>query len=198
MTAPEDHQRGFERVVALSEASKALLARSFKVNLLALDAMVQSKRGGGNLRGFDEVSSQMRLWSRDLHRDLQQLEARTRNLVARTSLVRKEKHTIDLLRAAALASRNSALLAAYEARGERHEALERELAGDWRAVREMLGDLDQLGLMAIVLSRSAMIEASSGSQAQREQLSSVSREFYRNSEAVTETIKTVLKTVDGR
>jgi len=47
----------FERVISLNEAAKELIARSFRVNLLALDAMVQSKRGGSSLRGFEAFIS---------------------------------------------------------------------------------------------------------------------------------------------
>jgi phenylacetate-coenzyme A ligase PaaK-like adenylate-forming protein len=58
-----------------------------------------------------------------------------------------------------------------------------------------LSDLDQLGLMAMVLSRSAMIEASSGTSEQRAQLGRVSQEFYQNSEFVISLLRSALKAV---
>ena len=76
-----EEQANFNRVAGLNEAAKELVARSYQVNLLALDAMVQSKRGGSSLRGFDEVSSQMRRWSRDLHVELERLAALSRRVV---------------------------------------------------------------------------------------------------------------------
>ena len=73
------------RVVELNEAAKALLRQSFEINLRALDAIVQSKRGGGALRGFDEVSSQIRLWSRDLQEKVESLWALGRSAVTSAS-----------------------------------------------------------------------------------------------------------------
>lgn len=173
----------------LNEAAKELLARSAQVNLLALDAMVQSKRGGSNLRGFDEVSWQMRMWSRELHEQLGELGALGASVLARTSLRSKHSRQLQLLTQATVASENVSLSAACERCRSEHEALDTALAVDLRKIRNVLSDIDQLGMMAIVLSRSAMIEAVSGDEQQRDQLYKVSREFYQNSEAVLETLK---------
>lgn len=189
---------GFAQVVALNEASKALLSRSFSVNLLALDAMIQSKRGGGNLRGFDEVSSQMRTWSRDLHHELERLGELSRSIVARTSLASKQAHLIRLLQQAADRSDVATLTATCKRFVAAQQGLEEQLVRDWRAARQLLADLDQLGMMAIVLSRSAMIEAASGNADQREQLNHVSSEFYRNSQDVIDAIKLVSKRLSER
>lgn len=190
---PASEQASFNRVAALNEAAKELIARSYQVNLLALDAMVQSKRGGSNLRGFDEVSSQMRRWSRDLHVELERLAALSRQVVGEVSMTSKEGHLLRLLQRATEQSANGAVTRTFTER--RAVQLEREqtLMHLWRKVMDALGDLDQLGMMAVVLSRSAMIEASSGAAEQRAQLGHVSQEFYRNSETVVNVLKTVLK-----
>ncbi len=180
----------------MNEGAKELIARSLRVNLLALDAMVQSKRGGSGLRGFDEVSSQMRSWSRDLHRELEELSRLSRIVVGHASQSSKEAHLLRLLERAA-ASSNSPLAAhALEGRGREQLTRALELKRSWRQVRDALGSLDLLGMMAVVLSRSAMIEASSGTAEQRAQLNDVSEQFYRNSEAVVGVLKTLLKTLD--
>lgn len=189
---PED-ERPFERVVMLNEAAKQLLARSTRVDLLALDAMVQSKRGGGNLRGFDEVSSQMRLWSRELLQQLGELSALSASVLLQTSQRSKQARKLDLLAAAASASENPTLLAAHERLRAEHDALGDGLRKQARRTQNLLSDIDQLGMMAIVLSRSAMIEAASGDDQQREQLCKVSREFHQNSESVLEIIKSTLQ-----
>src|SRR5678815_5713890 len=54
------------RVVDLHEGAKTILGYSREVNLRALDAMVRSLRGSHQLRGFNEVASQMRQWCREL------------------------------------------------------------------------------------------------------------------------------------
>lgn len=183
----------FTRVVALNEATKELLRRSFEVNLLALDAMVQSKRGGGTLRGFDEVSAQMRMWTRDLHEKLERLATATGSVVSHMSEATKEAHLLRILEAAARESGDAQIRASQRALESRHAAITASARADWRKTRDVLDDLDQLGMMACVLARSAMIEATSAGPELREQLDHVSREFYLNSEAVVDILKAALK-----
>ena len=190
-------ERRFEQVVRLNEAAKQLMARSTRVDLLALDAMVQSKRGGGSLRGFDEVSSQMRLWSRELLQQLGELGVLSASLLRQTSLRSKQMRKLDLLSLAAKESNNEALRSAHERLQREHEALCSALQADARRTQNLLSDIDQLGMMAIVLSRSAMIEAASGDEQQREQLSKVSVEFYQHSESVLQIIKSALTSTRG-
>ena len=82
------------QVVSLNEASKSLLTRSFEINLRSLNAIVQSKRSGGRLRGFDDVSSQIRTWSRELHQQLEELGRLGRGAVGLASfLIRNQRST---------------------------------------------------------------------------------------------------------
>jgi len=180
-------------VTSLNEAAKELISRSFQVNLLALDAMVQSKRGGSSLRGFDEVSSQMRSWSRDLHKELEHLRQLSRDVVVDVSTASKEGHLLRLLARAAASAGNELATQTVTARRADESEREEQLKRRWREVLDAVGDLDQLGMMAVVLSRSAMIEASSGSAEQRAQLNDVSQQFYSNSEAVVNVLKGLLK-----
>lgn len=183
----------FNRVSSLNEGAKELIARSFRVNLLALDAMVQSKRGGSSLRGFDEVSSQMRTSSRDLHHELEELSRLSRAVVDHASQSSKQAHLLRLLGQAASSSRSPLASAAFERHRQAQQARAEELKRSWRQVKDTLGSLDQLGMMAVVLSRSAMIEASSGSAEQRAQLNDVSEQFCRNSEVVVNVLKALLR-----
>jgi hypothetical protein len=185
----ELERQNFFRVMLLNAAAKELIARSYRVNLLALDAMVQSKRGDSSLRGFDEVSSQMRSWSRDLHRELEQLGSISRLAVTRASTSCKQRHLLGLLARAATQSGHALVTRVHEQKLAEQEARDAEMARGWRQVNDALSDLNMLGMMAVVLSRSAMIEASGGSPEQRAQLSDVSQEFYRNSDAVINVLK---------
>jgi len=189
-------QHDFARVVRLNTAAKELISRSFRVNLLALDAMVQSKRGGSALRGFEEVSSQMRSWSRDLHRELEQLGELSRAAVARASASCKQRRLLRLLGQAATQSANAVAVAAHRQRDDEQKTRDDEMRRAWRRVSDVLSDLNQLGLMAVVLSRSAMIEASSGSSEQRAQLADVCQEFTRNAEIVTTVLKDLTRSMN--
>jgi hypothetical protein len=187
------HGADLARVAALNEACKVLLERSFHVNLRALDAIVQSKRAGAALRGFDEVAGQMRTWSRDLHHELERLVECSRRVVVSTSLAAKNEQSLRLLSDAARLSSNAGAVRVRDERIEELASLDRNILRLWREARDLLHDLDQLGMMAAVLSRSAMIEAASGSDEQRGQLGEVAREFYSNAQAVLETLQDAVK-----
>lgn len=94
-------KHSLDRVVALIVASNGLLSLSYRVNLLAIDAMLQSKRSGGGLLGFDAVASQMRAWTRDLHGQLEELNHQCYALVARSSQESRQRRVQRLLDAAA-------------------------------------------------------------------------------------------------
>jgi len=179
----------FAHVVALNEAGKLLTARSFRVNLIALDAMVQSKRVGDTLRGFDEVSSQMRTWSQELQAMVERLNILSRQVVTEVSHSAKQSHTLRLLRLAAANDGRATLREALVVREADRDAQRRMLKKLWRQVNDCVDELSQLGMMAMVLSRAAMIEAASAPVLQLEQLAGVSREFARNSEGVVSELK---------
>ena len=185
----------FAHVVALNEAGKLLTARSFRVNLIALDAMVQSKRVGDTLRGFDEVSSQMRTWSQELQAMVERLNNLSRQVVTEVSHSAKQAHTLRLLRLAAANDGRATLREALVAREADRDAQRRMLKKLWRQVNDCVDELSQLGMMAMVLSRAAMIEAASAPVLQLEQLAGVSREFARNSEGVVSELKVLSRQV---
>jgi hypothetical protein len=137
----------------------------------------------------------MRAWTRDLHARLQLLGGQCYEVVARTSLYSKESHALQLLEAAARQSDNAGMRRAAQANAAALGALHERLDADWRQVRARLTDLDQLGTMAVVLSRSAMIEAATGTAEQRAQLGHVSQEFYQHSQRAVQTIKNIVRQV---
>jgi len=177
------------QVVSLNEAAKRLLTRSFEINLRALNAIVQSKRSGGRLRGFDEASSQVRAWSRELHQQLSRLGGMVRDAVGLASAAISQQRLVALFAAAARQSGNAAcarVLTDAEAALARHRTA---LRGLWRQVVGAVDELNQLGLMACVLSRSAMIEATAADVGQRAQLEELTKDFYVKSEEVVEIVR---------
>ena len=194
----EENKDELSRIVHVNEVAKRLVVHSFQVNLLALDAMVQSKRAGGRLRGFDEVSKQMRDWSAELKSQLGELADLTRVCVTEASLGIKMRRTVRLLGEAARRSRNgdaaeSAARRARDLAGECTASLDTR----WSRVSLQIAELTRLGMMACVLSRSAMIEAQSGAPAERVQLMHVARDFYCNSEDVLHALRTLAKDAGG-
>jgi hypothetical protein len=193
-TAPQNTDE-LGPVVALNEAAKGLFQRSFEINLRALDAIVQSKRSGGALRGFDEVSTQIRTWSRELHAMVDGLGALGREAVGLASRFLVERRRGRLIAAAARGSRAVGAAQQLAVVERRLEERQRDLAGMRRRIISKIDDLDQIGLMACVLSRSALIEATAASGAEREQLNHVSRDFYAKSEEVVAIVQSLGKSL---
>lgn len=184
------------RIVATHEYAKCVLMLSHQVNLHALDAMVRSLRGGSGLRGFAEVSAQMRNWTRELHASVTTLTTLSAEQVQLFSAFVKQRRLATLLAAADGGEdckhvlRPTLTQVALEL-----EASALELARLRRRVRNTLEELVQLGLMARVLSTAAMIESTTaGDGDQRRELTLVSKGFAERSEQVAELIRNMLGT----
>ena len=185
--------QGFEHAVALNEAAKHLLELAYRVNLLAIDAMLQSKRGGALLPGFDEVSAQMRRWTHDLRQQLEGLNGQCRDMVTGTSRLFRQARLFRLLSQAVERSKDASLSAVWMRERDELASLRAANDRDWLRLLRSLEDLDQLGTMAVVLSRSAMIEAAAGDETQRALLGQVSAEFQEHSRSAAQTIRSVLR-----
>jgi len=181
------------RVVAVHEGAKAVLSDSHHVNLRALDAMVRSLRAGAELRGFAEVSEQMRQWSRELHAAVQQVTSFSADQVGMVSASEKRRRLVKLLSETCREpSANRLLAPALERAQQESETADAALRQLRRRVRATLEDLQQLGLMAMVLSSAALIEAAAGGGRRAVDLTIVSKDFAERSEKVTENIRRML------
>lgn len=179
-------------VVTVHETTKAILSDSHHVNLRALDATVRSLRGGTQLRAFAEVSAQMRQWSQELHTKVVQFTKLTAEQVNVFSAFEKHQRTVHFLTLASRDPHAARLLAQglAQANAQGHE-IEQTLLKLQRRVRGLLEELEQLGLMACVLSTSALIEAATSGDSARE-LTIVSQDFSERSQQVTESIRRML------
>jgi hypothetical protein len=194
MNASETWGTELGRVVAVHEGAKAVLSDSHHVNLRALDAMVRSLRAGAELRGFAEVSEQMRQWSRELHAAVQQVTAYSADQVGMVSAFEKRRRLVKLLTTTCREQPSACKLLTpaleqAQVEAEQTEAALRQLR---RRVRASLEDLQQLGLMACVLSSAALIEAAAGDGRRTADLTIVSKDFAERSEKVTENIRRML------
>ncbi|MFZ5439916.1 MAG: hypothetical protein ACOZQL_07890 [Myxococcota bacterium] len=184
---------GLMVVVALNDASKVMSEHAREVRLRALDALVRSARDASQaLAGFREVSLQMRRWSDDLSTQLTRLRKLSAESVTQESSYRTLRRRGRLLAEAALQSGNAELKQRLELYRQRERAAQQERNKRLAATAQELDDLRQLGLMAIVLSRTAMIEASSANPRDRAVLSSVALEFGNHADAVLQLGKTLL------
>lgn len=181
------------RVVELNEGTKRILWVSHQVSLRALDAVVRSTRAGAALRGFVAVSSQMREWSRELHAAVRQVSGLSAAQVCNVSALLREERRLSLLELATPSKQHGGTLLQATQRARALKAsLELNIVRTSSDTTRSLEELQQLGLMASVLSRAALIEATSGNAEERSDLSEVAREFATHAEEVTTIVQDML------
>jgi hypothetical protein len=183
-------------VVHVNEAAKQLVAAAFQVDLLALNAIVQSERCGGGLRSFEEVARHMKLWASELRTHLHALAADTSETVREVSTLLLRRRVARLLGEAARGSDVPGIVAASRAATARVTQQERAASRAWARLAGHARALKRLGLMACVLSRLAMIEAESGgSRGEREALVEAAKAFNRNAEHVAGVVQALVEFV---
>lgn len=176
---------GLGVVVELNEASKAMNAHAFEVRLRSLDALVRSvKAATPALASFREVSLQMRQWSDDLARQLAALHQICGEAVRKESAHRATIRKLRLLTAANERCSDDELKSCMERMEKATEASTEARRGLLQKLVFELGKLRQLGMMAVVLSRAAMIEAAAAPPVDREELAYAANEFGTHAAAV--------------
>jgi len=186
-------------VVELNEGTKRILWVSHQVSLRALDAVVRSTRAGPALRGFVAVSSQMRDWSRELHAAVRQVSELSAAQICNVSALLREDRRLGLLELATPSQQHGAsLLRARQHARMLKTSLESDISRISRDTTRGLEELQQLGLMASVLSRAALIEATSGNADERSDLSEVAREFAKHADEVTSVVQDLLSQYKDR
>jgi hypothetical protein len=109
-----------------------------------------------------------------------------------SALLRGERLVTLLGEASLQAADDSAIAQARERARKRALEPQAQLRSLGRQTSNALEDLQQLGLMASVLSNAALIEATAGNASERSELSIVAREFADRSEQVTTVIRGML------
>lgn len=176
-------------VVELNEAAKTIRRYAFEVSLSALGAIVRSSHAAAQLRGFNEVASQMRGWSRDLENAVVHVNTLTGQRVRWVSDWTRASRLLRLLEKTRQALNDSSVITA---RIEDEARLVMQLGAELRRVDDQLDDaldeIGRLGLMASVLSRAALIEVASGGSAEQAELTVCSKEFSAYAERVNDAV----------
>lgn len=160
--------------VEMNESAKGMADTAREVQLQALDALVKSANTRDTrLAGFREVSVQMRRWSDELVTTLARLRTVCASFVTIESRWRTLERRRRLLQAAGVAR---ARLGTFSRALQHGEDARTEQV---RKATAVLDDLKQLGLMATVLSRTALIEAAGADAEALPALQEAASEFGR-------------------
>lgn len=164
--ADQNAGRELRRIVRVNEEIKNVVARAFKINLMAMNAIFLAKRAGQSALGFGVLSNELRRFAMDLQRQMAQLREMTYGSVTTvTALVKQTRLNGVLARARQESTGNGRSLIDEFMRGRHGPAYarQREQIGALnRRLSQMIADTTQLVELGSVLARSAKIEAAYG------------------------------------
>jgi methyl-accepting chemotaxis protein len=178
------------RIVRINEEIKRVVSVSFKINIMALNAIFLAKRAGTAALGFGVLSNELRVFSQDLRNCMESLTGLIHGCVGEVSIVLQDIRFTRLLSEAAIICPNSAapaILAQREAENEMHAG---KLASLRNQLKRALEDAFQMVELGGVLAKSAKIEAAYG-QSFAAPLAQVSGEF----DGIVEEIRTSLESL---
>lgn len=162
----QDTGRELRRIVRINEEIKAIVARAFKINLMAMNAIFLAKRAGQSALGFGVLSNELRRFAMDLQKQMTQLREMTYGSVATvTALVKQARlnRVLDRARKESIGIGRSIIDEFLRSRHGLAHARHREQIGALnRRLSQMIADTTQLVELGSVLARSAKIEAAYG------------------------------------
>lgn len=179
------------RIVRINEQIKRVVGVSFKINIMALNAIFLAKRAGTAALGFGVLSNELRVFSQDLRNCMEALTGLIHDCVNEVSVVLQDTRQTRLLeQAAELAPGQAALSKVLQGREEDSEQHARRLGSLRRQLKRALEDAFQMVELGGVLAKSAKIEAAYG-QSFAPALAQVSGEF----DGIVEEIRSSLETL---
>ncbi|MBA3032614.1 MAG: chemotaxis protein [Gammaproteobacteria bacterium] len=162
----EDAGRELRRIVRINEEIKTVVARAFKTNLMAMNAIFLAKRAGQSALGFGVLSNELRQFAMDLQKQMAQLREMTHGSVAKlTALLRQARLSRVFERTRNESTGTGRMLIDEFMKNRQNTADARQseqIAAHNRRLTQMIADTAQLAELGGVLARSAKIEAAYG------------------------------------
>lgn len=154
------------RIVRINEEIKSVVAKAFRINLMAMNAIFLAKRAGQSALGFGVLSNELRRFATDLQQQMAGLREATYGNVATVSVLLKQARISRLLertRVEAQGEGRGLIQKLTRSRGESALAgSEQQMTSMGRRLSHMIADTAQLVELGSVLARSAKIEAAYG------------------------------------
>jgi methyl-accepting chemotaxis protein len=164
------------RIVRINEEIKRVVGVSFKINIMALNAIFLAKRAGTAARGFGVLSNELRVFSQDLRTSMEALTGLIYGCVNEVSVGLQDIRYSRLLREAVELAPESAVVGVLRQREEQNAIHASSLSSLRGKLKRALEDAFQLVELGGVLAKSAKIEAAYG-QSFAGSLAQVSGEF---------------------
>lgn len=161
-------QTGLElrRIVRINEEIKSVVAKAFKINLMAMNAIFLAKRAGQSALGFGVLSNELRRFAIDLQQQMAALRETTYGSVSTVTTLVKQSRISRLLERAQIEAQGKGKTLIQQLVRSRDESTMARSAEQMstlnRRLSHMIADTTQLVELGSVLARSAKIEAAYG------------------------------------
>jgi methyl-accepting chemotaxis protein len=195
----QDTGRELRRIVRTNEEIKSVVARAFKINLMAMNAIFLAKRAGQSALGFGVLSNELRRFAMDLQKQMTQLREMTYGSVGTvTALVKQARlnRVLERVRKEATGIGRNIIDEFMRSRQGMGTARHREqIRALNRRLTQMIADTTQLVELGSVLARSAKIEAAYGGPFSAS-LMQVSSDFERTIGEIQRSLESLSKQQD--
>jgi hypothetical protein len=167
-----------QRVVTMREGIKVVVAYAFRVNVLGLNAILLAKKFGDAASGFGVISSELRVFGRELREQMLALNSASVQLVSLATRQLKLGRQMLLMQQADAAVQPSGayMRAALQGQQEEFARLQQGISQTLGHMSERVEAAHQSCLFGVVIARSALIEAAHSGQT-GQVLSNTSSEF---------------------
>ncbi|MBQ1784811.1 MAG: hypothetical protein II007_14305 [Gammaproteobacteria bacterium] len=162
-------------VIGITECVKAVVWSAHRINLLALNALLLSRKSGSEAVGFAVVSTELRAFSQQLSQQMARLHQLSAASLDQISAALKRRHLQQLL-ARANGDGRLSLQQPLARMATAEQAFSEEAAGRGKQLGVVLEDANQHCLYGDVIARFAKIEAAYGG-ALRGHLGEIASEF---------------------
>lgn len=154
------------RIVRINEEIKSVVAKAFKINLMAMNAIFLAKRAGQSALGFGVLSNELRRFATDLQQQMTTLRETTYGSVSTVTALLKQARISRLLESTRIEAQGEGKSLVQQLVRSRDESTlarsQEQMVSLSRRLSHMIADTTQLVELGSVLARSAKIEAAYG------------------------------------
>lgn len=173
------------RIVRINEDVKRVVTSTRKINILALNAILLSRRAGKSAVGFAVISNELRIFSKDLAACMKHLIKLSHSSLSVVSHFQRYKRINTLWDHTQANSHHPAVTKPLNQSNEKLHQMQQELNTAYSALSRFMDDAESMGRFGSVIARSLKIEATYGGEF-HSILAQIATEFSQYIDAIPE------------
>jgi hypothetical protein len=181
-------------IVVINEDIKRVVKLARRINILALNAILLSRRAGSVALGFGVIADELRSFSKDLTLSMQGLMQVSYGCVQTVSLCRRHRRMNNLMAQAQQQSAEYASAMGAHGRAQRLASLQGQLLQTYEQLQRLLVDAQAASRFGSVIARSLKIEATYGNNFSG-LLAQIAQEFAHDIEAIPDLLQRLQHTL---